>query len=346
MYNASSQAYFRLVSRLFVSSRNRDLIQDWEQLIGTSLFTSLLIEDRNNVESFDIQHISRHRLRILDKIGEGSFGFVHLCEAKGIHSPDLGTIRNRQPVIVRSLWRGVTDSLKKNFMREMYILAQIQNPNITQIVALVEEEPFGAVFEYGELGDLPSFIRNYEESNNKVSLSYSQLLIFITHIASGMRYLESMNISHCDLAARNCVVGKNLIIKVSDHAMYCRKYDNEYYVNEFYTKIPLRWMAWEAVLLGKRNCKADVWSYGTTVWEILTYCEEIPFSDMTSEQVLENCGNWYHSALSQDKARILSHPSTCSQDLYRMMTKCWSKYAEERPTFKDIFIFLEQINIE
>lgn len=55
-------------------------------------------------------------------------------------------------------------------MREMYILAQIRNPNITQIVALVEEEPFGAVFEYGELGDLPNFIRNYEKSNNKVPL--------------------------------------------------------------------------------------------------------------------------------------------------------------------------------
>ncbi|CAG5082475.1 Similar to DDR2: Discoidin domain-containing receptor 2 (Homo sapiens), partial [Cotesia congregata] len=221
-----------------------------EQHTGSSLFTSLLIEDYYNqhqhhnhnqhhhhqhqhaVDNYDIQHISRHRLRILDKIGEGSFGFVHLCEAKGIHSPDLGTMRNRQLVIVRSLWRGVTDSLKKDFMRDMYVLAKIRDPNITRIVALVEEEPFGAVFEYGELGDLPDFIRNREKSDNEAPLSYNRLLKFITHIASGMRYLESLNIAHCDLAARNCVVGKNLSIKVSDHAMYCSKYDSEYYVNE------------------------------------------------------------------------------------------------------------------
>lgn len=48
---------------------------------------------------------------------------------------------------------------------------------------------------------------------------------------------------------RNCIVCKDLLIKVSDQAMYCSKYDSEYYVDECYAKIPLRWMAWEAVLL-------------------------------------------------------------------------------------------------
>jgi len=47
---------------------------------------------------------------------------------------------------------------------------------------------------------------------------------------------------------RNCIVCKDLLIKVSDQAMYCSKYDSEYYINDSYVKIPLRWMAWEAVL--------------------------------------------------------------------------------------------------
>ncbi|XP_015122138.1 discoidin domain-containing receptor 2 [Diachasma alloeum] len=316
-----------------------------EQHTGSSLFTSYFIEERHNVEVQEIHHISRHRLRICDKIGEGSFGFVHLCEAKGIHSLDSGTMKNKQLVIVRSLWRGVTDSLKKDFMRDMCILAQIRDPNIARIVALVEEEPFGAVFEYGEHGDLPYYIRNQEKSNNEAPLSYSRLMKFITQIATGMKYLESLNIAHCDLAARNCVITKNLSIKVSDHAMYSSKYDGEYYVNECYAKIPLRWMAWEAVLLGKRSCQADIWSYATTVWEILTYCEDLPYSDMTSEQVLENCGKCYHSGTSE-KPRILGQPSSCPRELYRMMTKCWNKHAESRPTFKDIYMFLKRINLD
>lgn len=38
---------------------------------------------------------------------------VHLCEAKGIASVERSNVFvNRQTVIVRSLWRGVVDSLR------------------------------------------------------------------------------------------------------------------------------------------------------------------------------------------------------------------------------------------
>ena len=36
---------------------------------------------------------------------------------------------------------------------------------------------------------------------------------------------------------------------MSDHAIYCNKYDHHYFVDGHNVKIPLRWMAWEAVLL-------------------------------------------------------------------------------------------------
>lgn len=61
-------------------------------------------------------------------------------------------------------------------MRDMYILAQIRDQNISRIVALVEEEPFGAVFEYGELGDLPNFIHNNEKSDNETPLRYNKII--------------------------------------------------------------------------------------------------------------------------------------------------------------------------
>ncbi|XP_012279194.1 discoidin domain-containing receptor 2 [Orussus abietinus] len=322
-----------------------------EQHSTSSLFTSLHIQDSmhlsNTTTSYNIQHISRHRLRILDKLGEGSFGLVHLCEAKGILSPDLGTTRNRQVVIVRSLWRGVTDSLRKDFMKDMYVLAALRDPNIARITALVEEEPFGAVFEYGELGDLPFFLRKREKSSDDLPLSYDCLLSFVGQIASGMKYLENLNIPHRDLAARNCIVNKNLTIKVSDHAMYCSKYEQDYYVNEYYAKIPLRWMAWEAVLLGKQTCQADVWSYAVTVWEILTSCEDQPFADLTSEQVLENFSKWYHRGTTEkNQPRLPPQPSLCSRDLYHMMTKCWSRHAEDRPTFEEIHLFLKRLSFD
>ncbi|XP_046825475.1 discoidin domain-containing receptor 2-like isoform X1 [Vespa crabro] len=325
-----------------------------EQSSVFSLFTPLHIRDNshcaNNRDSCDIPRISRHRLRILDKLGEGSFGLVHLCEAKGIQNPDVGSIRNRQVVIVRSLWRGVVDSLKKDFTNDMHFLATIRDVNIARIIALVEEEPFGAVFEYGELGDLPSFLEDRRKSENDASLNYECSLNFIMQIASGMKYLENLNIPHRDLAARNCIVNQNLSVKVSDHAIYCNKYDNVYYVDGCYRKIPLRWMAWEAVILGKQSCRADIWSYAITVWEILTECKEIPYSDLTSEQVLENYDRWYNhtgynssGTSEKNQPRVLPQPLCSSADLYHMMVKCWSKQPENRPTFEEIYLYLKRL---
>jgi len=51
------------------------------------------------------------------------------------------------------------------------------------------------------------------------------------------------------LLFRNCVVGKNYTVKISDHAMYCGRYDTEYYVSDTKARLPIRWMAWESLLL-------------------------------------------------------------------------------------------------
>ncbi|XP_076169898.1 discoidin domain-containing receptor 2-like [Ptiloglossa arizonensis] len=327
-----------------------------------SPFTSLCIREKGvrlprTLDSYDVQRISRHRLRILDKLGEGNFGLVHLCEAKGITNPELGSMQNRQTVIVRSLWRGVVDSLRLDFTNDMHVLATLRDPNVTKMIALVEEEPFGAVFEYGQHGDLPTFLESREKSGNEEdTFSYADRLRFVTQIASGMKYLESLNIPHCDLAARNCIVGQNLTIKVSDHAVYCSKYDHHYYIDGCNAKIPLRWMAWEAVLLSKRSCQADVWSFAVTVWEIFTDCKETPYPDLTAEQVLENCGRWYQSEVcgvngigasdERNRPRVLARPNRCSDDLYRMMNKCWSKRTEDRPTFEEIYVYLERLALD
>ncbi|XP_076248235.1 discoidin domain-containing receptor 2-like [Calliopsis andreniformis] len=330
-----------------------------ETSTSLSSFTPLHIRDKSarlprTLDSYQVQRISRHRLRILDKLGEGNFGLVHLCEAKGIADPEIGSTQNRQIVIVRSLWRGVVDSLRLDFTKDMRVLATIRDPNIAKVIALVEEEPFGAVFEYGQFGDLPNFFENHDRSED--TFSHDSLLNFVIQIASGMKYLESLNIPHCDLATRNCIVDKNLTIKVSDHAMYCTKYDHHYYIDGNNGKIPLRWMAWEAVLLSKRGCPADVWSFAVTIWEIFMHCNEIPYSNLTAEQVLENCGRWYASEAclangiggneEKNQPRVLSQPSHCSDDLYRLMNKCWSKRIEDRPTFEEIYIYLERLALD
>ncbi|XP_076320947.1 discoidin domain-containing receptor 2-like isoform X4 [Tachypleus tridentatus] len=297
-----------------------------------------------------VREIPRHRLKFLEKLGEGQFGEVHLCEAEGIPElVDVPCYGNKTLVAVKTLRQNASEQARNDFYKEVKILSRLRDPNIVHVLGVcTREEPLGMIVEYMENGDLNQFLQQHipegaaYRSVNAKTLSYGSLIYMATQVASGMKYLESLNFVHRDLATRNCLVGRAYTIKVTDFGMSRDLYTADYYRIEGRAMLPIRWMAWESILLGKFTTRTDVWSFAVTLWEILTFARQQPYSDLNDEQVIENVGHFYHN----DGQHVLpSQPSNCPKEIYDLMRECWQRNDNDRPNFREIHLFLQRKNL-
>ncbi len=72
-------------------------------------------------------------------------------------------------------------------------------------------------------------------------------MLFITcQISGALSYLESRQLIHRDISARNCLVFNDYMIKLSDIAMASPIYSHHYSTD---THLPVRWMAPEILLV-------------------------------------------------------------------------------------------------
>ncbi|NXL89621.1 DDR2 protein, partial [Alectura lathami] len=307
-----------------------------------------LTVDSLTKKDISVGEFPRQQLRLKEKLGEGQFGEVHLCEADGLLE-FLGvspTEFTHQPVLVavKMLRSDVNKTARNDFLKEIKIMSRLKNPNIIRLLGVcVRDDPLCMITEYMENGDLNQFLSQREIyskfaiSNNIPCVSYSNLLYMATQIASGMKYLASLNFVHRDLATRNCLVGNNYTIKIADFGMSRNLYSGDYYRIQGRAVLPIRWMAWESILLGKFTTASDVWAFGVTLWEMFVLCKEQPYSLLSDEQVIENTGEFFRS---QGRQIYLSQTPLCPNPVFDLMLKCWSRDIKDRPTFEMIHHFL------
>ena len=55
----------------------------------------------------------------------------------------------------------------------------------------------------------------------------------------------------------------------------------------FFSKVPIRWTAPEAMFERKFTHKSDVWSFGILMWEIFTWADT-PYGRKTKNQQIQN----------------------------------------------------------
>ena len=287
--------------------------------------------------------ISGSNIREIRELGMGNFGKVILAETVGLTAKDL-TLSELDDdkskstlVAVKTLKSGAPSTIKEAFEKEVNFMSRLTDRNVIRILGVCYEDAPFIMMEYMEKGDLNQYLQNFKilsttDSEPQGLITTSTLVHMTTQIASAMKYLASHNFVHRDLATRNCLVGPNYLVKISDFGMSRSLYDSHYYCIHGRCFLPVRWMSYEC-FYGKFSQKSDVWAFGVTMWEIFILAKEQPYNDMSDKQLIED-------ALKGKNRTILATPDMCPLEVYKIMLKCWVHNSKRRATFEELFQLL------
>ncbi|MGH0120623.1 UNVERIFIED_CONTAM: hypothetical protein FKN15_009988 [Acipenser sinensis] len=140
-----------------------------------------------------------------------------------------------------------------------------------------------------------------------------------------MMYLEERRLVHRDLAARNVLVKSPNHIKITDFGLARLLDGDEKEYNADGGKMPIKWMALECIHYRKFTHQSDVWSYGVTIWELMTFGGK-PYDGIPTREIPDLL----------EKGERLPQPPICTIDVYMVMVKCWMIDADSRPKFKEL----------
>mmetsp|Transcript_26899 Transcript_26899/g.25959 ORF Transcript_26899/g.25959 Transcript_26899/m.25959 type:complete len:121 (+) Transcript_26899:1-363(+) len=96
------------------------------------------------------------------------------------------------------------------------------------------------------------------------------------------------------------------------------------------------WMAPEILENKAYTNKADVYSYGIVLWELI--CREPPFKNYNAHDIIYRVINY------KERPSYSAIPPDCPKDLLSIMGKCWDQNPDNRPPFEDIIRGLKKIS--
>jgi serine/threonine protein kinase len=140
-------------------------------------------------------------LTLIKSVGKGSFGEVFLASRKG--TDQMYAVKK----VSKSL--ALQEKVKKYFNNEIYILKQVNHPNIIKLYEIKQTlNNFYLVFDLCNGGGLSNCLEKYMKQNKK---PFTQEIAqsIIRQLVSGLQYLHHNKILHRDLNLDNVLIHFN-----------------------------------------------------------------------------------------------------------------------------------------
>ncbi|XP_013776331.1 tyrosine-protein kinase JAK2-like [Limulus polyphemus] len=203
-------------------------------------------------------------------------------------------------------------TLKKHCMRDYMqeFLVQCdktlfwQSEAIVSTVGVSLAHPLSLVMEYLPLGPLDKYLQSSKSTLKQVDLVEATI-----HVAKALWYLEEHKCIHGKIRCRNVLVvshtENSFRVKLADPGIYSYSLSDIHWIPpEYYAKFTLV----------SKSSAADVWAFGTTVWEIFSYGQK-PLDGTNPSEAKDLYQKGVH----------LPCPLGCHADIYKLMLECWSR---------------------
>ncbi|XP_074032381.1 uncharacterized protein isoform X3 [Leptinotarsa decemlineata] len=279
----------------------------------------------------------RIKLKYIRELGKGWFGKVVEGAAQDVNNESNAWT----PVVVRILDASSSQKEKILFLQDAAIYKCGSHGNILKLIGrCLDTVPYLLLQEYCPQGDLKGYLRS-RKPHAESFLTSDYPLLWCCQITSALKHLHDNNISHPDLASRNCQLTSNLTLKLGDYGLGVFKYPNDYYQSS--PGVSVRWCAPEALTYTQTTIQpkpvspeSNVWSLGVTMWEICE-CGEQPYSSLSDDEVISQVLGPANLRLSRPSFSVLY-----TDYIFRLMQLCWTN-ADSRPTLTQIDLMLADL---
>ncbi|KAG0763658.1 hypothetical protein G6F57_007081 [Rhizopus arrhizus] len=240
-------------------------------------------------------------------IGKGQFG-----EVFGGLNMDTG-----EYVAIKRIKR---TEMNCDDMNEVDLLKHLNHEHIVRYKGFSKDNIYiNIILEYVEMGSLLHNIKAFGKFPEKLAASYTYKIL------SGLHYLHSQQVIHCDLKAANILTTKTGSLKLTDFgvSLNMKMKDDETTGEPAGTP---NWMAPEIIKLAGASTKSDIWSLGCTIVEMLT--GKPPYADMHSFAALYK--------IVEDEEPPIPKSLKLSAEAEEFLLSCFRKNPDDRPSANEL----------
>ncbi|CAG9581177.1 unnamed protein product [Danaus chrysippus] len=283
----------------------------------THVSQQTITKDRITEPAEQLRYLTtpRSNIRLEILVQEGTFGRVY----KGVFKRG----DTYEEVLVKTVSDAASAMQAALLLAEGLRLCGLVHSNVLTPMAACAEEARKPLLVYccvSHSSNLKRFLTSCR-LGHQAAPATRELVDLGAQIACGLAYLHVQRVIHTDIATRNCIVDEKLRLRVTDNGLSRDLFPDDYHCLGDNENRPVKWMAPESLLQGQCTTSSDVWSLGITLWELATL-GAAPLSELDAADVGAFLNGGYRP----------SQPHNCPDELYGLMSWCWTTSPSARPT--------------